>query len=147
MTRNAIAFVALMMLAGCEGPTHGDYTVPRPSPSPSAVTANNCITPPATLAPEATITMGLNSNQQTYCVQTGEKVNVLLSVPVAEADTSRWAPIEVSDRAVLEVAPNGLGSLVRGVTAGFFVARRQGACRLSSSRPTGQSWEAAILVQ
>jgi hypothetical protein len=92
-------------------------------------------------------TLGPDENHKTFCLHAGDRVSVFLSVPLAEADTARWAPIKASDPSVLQAVPSGALTLVRGVTAGIFAARHPGTCRISSTLPTGQTWEAEIVVQ
>jgi hypothetical protein len=138
-----IAAPALALVAcGSSGSTVGS------APSPQAsIAAAACVSPPPATGPDVAGTLGNTESGGTYCLSVGEKVSVFLSVPLAEADTSRWTPISASDTSVLQGVPSGALTLVRGVTAGIFAAGHAGTCRLSSTRPTGQTWEAVIVVQ
>jgi len=137
-----IAAPALALVAcGSSGSTVGS------APSPQAsIAAAACVSPPPATGPDVAGTLGNTESGGTYCLSVGEKVSVFLSVPLAEADTSRWTPISASDTSVLQGVPSGALTLVRGVTAGIFAAGHAGTCRLSSTRPTGQTWEAVIVV-
>ena len=148
MTWRSFVVLPLVILAACgSSGAGGGYGGggSASSPSPSAPLA--CVSPPDATAPDVATTLGLNQNHETFCVHVGQRVSVFLSVPLAEADTGRWAPIKATDTSVLQAAPSGALTLVRGVTAGIFAAGHAGTCRLSSTRPTGQTWDAAIVVQ
>ncbi len=135
----------LLMLAAC-GSGGGIYSGgASASPSPSAPAA--CVSPPEATAPDVATTLGPDQNHGTFCVHVGQRLSVFLSVPLAEAETGKWASIKASDTSVLQVVPSGALTLVRGVTAGIFAAGHTGSCRLSSTRPSGQAWEATIVVQ
>ena len=144
LARLTIAAPALALVAcgGSSSSTVGS----APSPQPS-ISATTCVSPPPATGPDVAGTLGDTESGGTFCLPVGEKVSVFLSVPLDQADTGRWTPIKASDTSVLQSVPSGALTLVRGVTAGIFAANHPGTCRLSSTRPTGQTWEAAIVVQ
>jgi hypothetical protein len=147
MIHRGFLVIALLVLGACGGSGGGGDHAGGTSASPSPSTAAACASPPEATAPDVATSLGLDENHQTFCIHSGQKVSVFLSVPLAEADTGKWAAIQASDTAVLQSVPSGALTLVRGVTAGIFAARHAGTCRLNSTRPTGQPWEAEIVVQ
>lgn len=142
MTARAVWLIPLLALAGCGGTVGADGGASSPSPAPVS-----CAAPPPATAPDATTTLGIDQDHQTFCLHLGETVSVFLNVPPAAADTGKWAAIQASDTAVLKGVPSGALTLVRGVTAGIFKIQQRGSCRLNSSRPTGQTWEATIVAE
>ncbi len=142
MNERALCLVGTLALAGCGGTAAGGGAVSTPS-----APAVNCASLPPADAPDTTTTLGPDQDHKTFCLHIGDTVSVFLNVPLAEADTGKWAPITASDTSVLERVPNGALTLVRGVTAGIFKIRQAGTSRLSSSRPSGQTWEATIVVE
>jgi hypothetical protein len=155
--RVAVALPALALFAcgGASGTGGGAGTGASPSPTPSV--AVTCAALPAAIGPEVAGSLGPTVSGGTFCLHVGERVSVFLSVPVAEADSGKWAAITPSDGTVLQAVPSGVLTLVRGVTAGIFAATRVGSSRLSSTRPpctaaepsgcpAGQGWQVTIVV-
>jgi hypothetical protein len=147
MTYRGFLVIALLVLGACGGSGGARDHTGGAAASPSTSAGVACASPPEATAPDVATSLGLDENHETFCIHGGQRVSVFLSVPLAEADTGKWAAIQASDTAVLQAVPSGALTLVRGVTAGIFAARRAGTCRLSSTRPTGQAWEAEIVVQ
>jgi hypothetical protein len=141
----AVALPALALFACGGAPGGGAGTMASPTPSPSPLTAV-CVALPAAIGPDVAGSLGPADSGGSFCLHVGQRVSVFLSVPVAEADSGRWAAITASDGTVLQAVPSGVLTLVRGVTAGIFAATRTGISRLSSTRPTGQSWQVTIVV-
>ena len=65
---------------------------------------------------------------RTVCVATGTAVEVLLH---ASRPGQRWSE-PVSDRTILQPAPNGKGALQVGVTGGFYRAVTPGQARITA---------------
>jgi hypothetical protein len=146
MRCRAALLVPLVALAGCGSSSAGlSGGGAVASPSPAAPVA--CASPPQATAPDVDTTLGPDQDHGTFCVHVGQRLSVFLSVPLAEADNGKWARIKPSDSSVLQPAPSGALTLVRGVTAGIFAAAHSGTCHLNSTRPSGQSWEATIVVR
>jgi hypothetical protein len=142
----AVALPALALLS-CGGSSGGGTgTGESPSPSPTTSVAA-CVALPAAIGPDVAGSLGPTNSGGSFCLHVGQRVSVFLSVPVAQADTGKWAAITPSDGTVLQAVPNGALTLVRGVTAGIFAAERSGSSRLSATRPTGQSWQVTIVVE
>jgi hypothetical protein len=152
----AVALPALALFSCGGAPGGGAGTGASPTPSPSAPAAV-CVALPAAIGPDVAGSLGPTDSGGTFCLHVGERVSVFLSVPVAEADSGKWAAITPSDGTVLQAVPNGALTLVRGVTAGIFGVTRVGSSRLSSTRPPctaslpsgcppGQGWQVTIVV-
>jgi hypothetical protein len=133
--------IPILMLAACGGSTGSSSSASQP---PQAAA---CSIPPAATEPDVAMTLGPEQNHETFCLHLGKRVFVFLSVPLAQANTSQWAPIKTSDPTIVAVVPNGALTLVRGVTAATFEPKRRGVCHLSSTRPTGQAWTVTIVVE
>jgi hypothetical protein len=119
-TRLGTALVlAALCLAGCGDSAHFDNTVRR------AATAPVCI---QQSADEISVTVG--DNGKTLCVRSGAKIDVLLQ----GSPDAMWAPVTATG-AALTAAPNGKGTLMIGVTGGFFTAVGTGTTVLSSTKP------------
>jgi hypothetical protein len=119
-----------------------------------------CVKPPAGIGPDAAGTLQLQDQGRSVCLTVGQELTVFLRAP--KPDGSLWAPIEVSDHAVLESGNLGIMTLVRGVTGGIFHARHTGIARLHSTRTicdtsaarstatrdchTVQTWSATVVV-
>lgn len=149
MTRaplSRITIAALALALGACGGSSSSNAGSAPSPQPS-ISATTCVSPPPATGPDVAGTLGDIESGGTFCLRVGEKVSIFLSVPLDQADTGRWTPIKASDTSMLQSVPSGALTLVRGVTAGIFAADHVGTSRLSSTRPSGQNWEAAIVVQ
>jgi hypothetical protein len=121
------------------------------------VPAATCVALPEAIGPDVAGSLAETDSGKSFCLHVGERVSVFLSVPVAEADSGKWAAITPSDGTVLQAVPSGVLTLVRGVTAGIFAATRVGSSRLSSTRPpctaaepsgcpAGQGWQVTIVV-
>jgi hypothetical protein len=152
----ALPALALFACGGAPGGGAGTGASPSPTPGPSTSTAA-CVAPPAAIGPDVAGSLGPTESGGSFCLHVGQRVSVFLSVPVAEADSGKWAAITASDGTVLQTVPNGALTLVRGVTAGIFAATRVGSSRLSSTRPpctaslpsgcpAGQGWQVTIVV-
>lgn len=142
----ALALAALALVA-CGGASDGGAgTGASPSPSTSAPAAV-CVALPAAIGPDVAGSLGPADSGGSFCLHVGQRVSVFLSVPVAQADSQRWAAISASDGTVLQAVPNGALTLVRGVTAGIFAATRAGTSRLSSTQPSGQTWQVTIVAE
>src|SRR5258708_26393405 len=115
MAARAVWLIPLLALAGCGGTVGADGGASSPSPAPVS-----CATPPPATAPDATTTLGIDQDHQTFCLHLGETVSVFLNVPPAAADTGKWAAIQASDTAVLKSVPSGALPPVRVGTAGIF---------------------------
>jgi hypothetical protein len=141
VTGRYLWLIPTLALAACGGSVGAGGADSSPSPAPTT-----CASLPPATAPDATTTLGPAQNHQAFCLHTGDTVTVFLNVPLAEADTGKWAPVQASDTAMLKMVPSGALTLVRGVTAGIFKIQQPGTSRLSSSRPSGQTWEATIIA-
>jgi hypothetical protein len=148
--------LALLACGGASDGAAGTRASPSPTPSPSTSTAA-CFALPAAIGPDVAGSLGPTDSGGSFCLHVGERVSVFLSVPVAEADSGKWAAITPSDGTVLQAVPSGVLTLVRGVTAGIFAATRVGSSRLSSTRPpctaaepsgcpAGQGWQVTLVV-
>jgi hypothetical protein len=153
----ALPALALFACGGASGGGGGAGTSPSPTPSPTT-SAAACVALPGAIGPDVAGSLGPTDGGGSFCVHLGQRVSVFLSVPVAEADSGKWAAITASDGSVLQAVPNGVLTLVRGVTAGIFAAMRVGSSRLSSTRPpctaakpsacpAGQGWQVTIVVE
>jgi hypothetical protein len=148
--------LALLACGGASDGGAGTGASPSPTPSPST-SAAACVALPAAIGPDVAGSLGPTDSGGSFCLHVGQRVSVFLSVPIAEADSGKWAAITASDGTVLQAVPNGALTLVRGVTAGIFAASRVGTSRLSSTRPpctaamastcpAGQGWQVTIVV-
>ena len=113
----------------------------------SVTSAAVCVALPSAIGPDVAGSLGPADSGGRFCLHVGQRVSVFLSVPMAQADSGKWAAITASDDTVLQAVPNGALTLVRGVTAGIFAGERAGSSRLSATRPTGQSWQVTIVVE
>jgi hypothetical protein len=152
----ALPVVALLACGGDSGGGAGAGGSLSPTPSLSTPAAT-CAALPAAIGPDVAGSLGPTDSGGSFCLHVGQRVNVFLSVPVAQADSGRWTAITPSDGTVLQAVPSGVLTLVRGVTAGIFAATRVGTSRLSSTRPpctaslpsgcpAGQGWQVTIVV-
>lgn len=116
---------ALAVVSGCArpaasaGPGAGN---PGPVASPS--------TPACTNPPTGPVRVTEADSGRTVCLSPGTQLNVLLH---GSADR-RWAPLGAG-LPELVGSPNGEGTLVVGVTGGFYKAASPGTVRLTSQRP------------
>jgi hypothetical protein len=108
------------------------------------------------VGPDVITTLGPDQAGGTFCLHPGDRFSVYLSVPPQNSDNG-WSPIRPEDSGVLAPVPSGALTLVRGVTAGIFVAAATGTTRIDSSLPpcsaravtcpAGQRWTVTIHVQ
>jgi hypothetical protein len=112
-------------VAACASPASAPTTGPGPTVSSTAQLP--------TCQPDrsgVTKTISEVDTGSTICLAVGQRLEVYLhGTPPA-----MWAPIAIDGRA-LSAAANGKGTLVVGVTGGFFIGSVAGDARLTSSRP------------
>lgn len=114
----AIVGVLLMAITGCAG---------HSGTSASTSSVSGC----EVAQPAGSVRLTQADSGRTICVVWGQPLEIYLQ----GSDTDMWTPI-VGSGTALQIAPNGKGTLMRGVTAGFFVAAAAGSQTLTSSRPT-----------
>jgi hypothetical protein len=127
----ALILIAAMALAGCAsatGPANGTGIGGGPSPTPSIAPS---MAPAACASPlTGEQSVSEKDSGRTICLAVGAKLDVYLHGTAAH----KWTQIEASG-AALQPAPNGKGTLVLGVTGGFFAASAPGTIVLTSTGP------------
>jgi hypothetical protein len=123
-TKRACAALVLtaLCLAGCG-------TTPSNTPVPVAATSSACVDPSG-----SEISVTETDNGTTLCVAPGTLVDVFLHGSVQ----APWTAPALSGTG-LAPAPNGKGTLMIGITGGFFKATGAGSVVLSSTRPACDS--------
>lgn len=100
----------------------------RQSQAPSALNATT--EAPSGCQRPAGDVLTLASNGKTYCVKVGEKFDVYLRGTVA----SRWL-VPLASSGVIKPVPNGVLSLIAGLTGESFAGVRPGRVFITSLRP------------
>jgi hypothetical protein len=142
MKRTAATLVAAVALFGSlSGALSGCGSSSGPAaPPPPCTPAHDPLYPDTAAALTDTDANG------TWCITKGQTLVVQLNVPPGESDT-RWTNLGPSDVGILQPVSNGAVSLPRGVTATFLLAKKAGVVTITSSRSTGASWSATIVVK
>jgi hypothetical protein len=115
----AALVLAALCLTACGEAAHSA------DPAPRAATEPVCVRPSGD-----EISVTADDDGKTLCVPVGAKIDVFLH----GSTDAMWTPVTASGTA-LAPAPNGKGTLMIGVTGGFFAAIGTGTTVLSSTKP------------
>jgi hypothetical protein len=126
------AHTAASATAGNPGQKSGVPTASPASPaSPASARAPSGCQGPTPAGPTAkALVITLASNEKTYCLRVGDKLNVYLH----GTDVNPWLRPLVSSDALMPT-PNPALTLARGVTGASFAAVRPGQVLVTSVRP------------